>query len=42
MFDEPKIVESHLVGEFALRQRFFVERIPINRGALEGALTFVE
>ena len=41
VFDEPEVVEPHLVGEFALRQRFFVQRVPVNLGALEGALAFV-
>ena len=42
VFDEPEVVEPHLVGEFALRQRFFVECVPVNLRALEGALAFVE
>ena len=42
MFDEPEVVEPHLVGEFALRQRFFVERVPVDLRAREGALAFVE
>ena len=42
VFDEPEVVEPYLVREFALRQRFFVERVPINLGALKRALAFVE
>ena len=42
VFDEPEIVEPHLVGEFALGECFFVQRVPVNLRALEGALTFVE
>jgi hypothetical protein len=42
VFDKPEVVEPHLVGEFALGECFFVQRVPVNLRALEGALTFVE
>src|SRR6266446_227694 len=42
VLNEPEVVEPHLVGEFALRQRFLVQRVPVNGRALERTLTFVE
>src|SRR5262249_61949321 len=42
VLDEPQVVEAHLVGEHALLERLLVELVPVDVGALEGSLRFVE
>ena len=42
VLDEPQVVKAHLVGQFALLQRLFVEFVPIDLGALKRPLTFVK
>jgi hypothetical protein len=42
MLDEPDVVETHLLGQDALLQRLLVQGVPIDGGALERSLRFVE
>ena len=38
VFHEPDIVETHLVGQFALGQGFLVKGVPVNSRAFVGTL----
>ena len=42
VFHEPEVVETNLVGQFALFQGFLVEGVPVDLRSLERALAFVE
>src|SRR5262245_26952512 len=42
MLHEPDVVEADAVGEHALLDRLFIERVPVDARALERSLCFVE
>ena len=42
MLHEPQVVKPHLVGQLTLFESLLVKRVPVDLGALEGALAFVK
>src|SRR5882762_7327629 len=42
VLDEPQVVEAHLVGEFTLRQGFFVQFVPVNLRPFELTITHID